>query len=238
MSVTHSLRPAGAWPWRSLPASLRAVHQDIATMVQIVELDDRAGDDLSIFRKAPEAGSSTREPTASATAPTSEQQPSVAAAHDRDAPQEPTTAEASSKEDTAGPNPTSDPEQDESLQEPIEAFTDEEREAMLAKADALKQEGNTLYGQGAYDEAIDKYSDALEAGGHSHAHFRRAACQRRQARQTRLASSHTAQQGKGAGFRRLLFRAGEVTGCLGVITLCALQRPGLPSSSVPYTSPT
>jgi tetratricopeptide (TPR) repeat protein len=34
----------------------------------------------------------------------------------------------------------------------------------LAAAEALKREGNALFGEGRYDEAADKYQAALEAG--------------------------------------------------------------------------
>ncbi|KAK9805260.1 hypothetical protein WJX72_009420 [[Myrmecia] bisecta] len=39
----------------------------------------------------------------------------------------------------------------------------EEEEKRLAAAEESKQEGNQLYGAGEYEDAVDKYTDALEA---------------------------------------------------------------------------
>jgi hypothetical protein len=45
-----------------------------------------------------------------------------------------------------------------------EALSPEQEAEMLAKAEALKAEGNELYGKEQYEEAADKYEAALQAG--------------------------------------------------------------------------
>ncbi len=51
-----------------------------------------------------------------------------------------------------------------SITEQLEELDPEEAKRRLQQAEALKAEGNTLYGQGSFDEATEKYSQALETG--------------------------------------------------------------------------
>ena len=59
----------------------------------------------------------------------------------------------------------SEQQQDGSPHEVAAPLLSREEEHMLVEAEALKAEGNRLYGEGRYGEAARKYEEAIEAGG-------------------------------------------------------------------------
>lgn len=114
------------------------------------------GDEFSIFKAPGEApASSAREPQPGGDATTqpeqSVQNPSQGQTEPHACDDQVRQAGSTSEQGIA------------SQQEAVPVLTEEEEKIMLEKAEALKQEGNTLYGQAKYNEAVEKYADAVDA---------------------------------------------------------------------------
>ncbi len=144
----------------------------------------RKEEDFSIFRAAP-TSDAPQAPSSTSSTPLKQQpsaaedpQPAVSSPGPSPAAQQTTTGEASTAaapeaapraEDAPGPSShaggdrEADAEGDGKPQEQP-PLTEAQQVEMLAKAERLKAEGNTLYGQGQFQEATDKYAEAVEAG--------------------------------------------------------------------------